>query len=135
MQRVGDDELDVVHAGLGREREDALEDHLARIGERHRRQRQRDVVDADRELHPRTELRAQRVRVLRVLECVGDRLLGVLQRVDGLRWVDDAAPGRETFETEPFTEVEERRRRAPVHLEDESGTATSWQGRTPPSRS
>ena len=37
VQRIGDDELDVVNAGLGRQGEHALDDELAGIGCAHRR--------------------------------------------------------------------------------------------------
>ncbi len=51
VQRVGDDQLDVVDAGLGGAREDGLDDPLADVGQAHRRQRQADVVEGDRQLH------------------------------------------------------------------------------------
>ena len=110
VERVRGDDLDVVDAGFRRERQDALEDHLPRIGTSHRRQRQRDVVERDRQSHPRTELRAQRVGVLRMLERVRDRLFGMRQCFHRLRGIHDAAAARQLLETEPFAGVEQHRR-------------------------
>jgi hypothetical protein len=54
------DEVDVVDARLGRQVEHRLDDPLADVGAPHGRQRQRDVVEADRELHARVEASPER---------------------------------------------------------------------------
>ena len=54
---------DVVDAGRGGQVEHGLDDPLADVGPLHRRQRQRDVVEGDRELHARPQQRRQRVAV------------------------------------------------------------------------
>ena len=79
-----DDHLDVLDAVIGERLEDDGEHALAHVGPAHRRQRQRDVVDADDDLHPGTELRVERVRVVRMVDRVADRGLDVLQRRERL---------------------------------------------------
>ena len=53
VQGEGGDDVDVVDAGLGRQVEHRLDDALAHVGAAHGRQRQRDVVEGDRQLHAR----------------------------------------------------------------------------------
>ena len=87
------DQHDVVDARLGRHVEHRLDDHLADVGRLHRRQRQRDVVEADRQLHARAQQRRQRVAVAdRVQQGVADGPVRVLDRLHRLGGVDDPAP-------------------------------------------
>ena len=55
VEGEGGDEHDVVDAGLGRQVEDGLDHPLADVGGAHRRQRERDVVEGDREPHARAK--------------------------------------------------------------------------------
>jgi hypothetical protein len=64
--------------------EDGLDDALADVGPAHGRQRQRDVVERDGELHAREQQGAQRLACrLGVLERVADGAVGVLERASG----------------------------------------------------
>ncbi len=80
VQRQGGDDVHVVHAGVGGEVEHRLDDALADVGAAHRRQRQRDVVEGDGELHAREEQRRQRIAVDRVEQRVADGGVDVLER-------------------------------------------------------
>ena len=53
VEGEGHDELDVVDPGLGRQVEHLLDHQLADVGALHGRQRQRDVVEGDGQLHAR----------------------------------------------------------------------------------
>ena len=55
MQRQRRDDVDVVDPGLRRQIEHRLDHPLTDVGATHRRQWQRDVVERDRQLHPREE--------------------------------------------------------------------------------
>ena len=72
--------MDVVDAGLGGEVEHGLDDPLADVGPAHLRQRQADVVEGDRQLHPREQQRRQRVLVDRVEQGVADGAVDVVER-------------------------------------------------------
>ena len=87
----------------------------------HRRQRQRDVVEGDRQLHPREQQLRQRVHVLRVQQRVLDRLVDVRHGRQRLRRVDDAGAEREALQPEAEALVDDQRRGAVVHVEDETG--------------
>ncbi len=90
VDRRGDDDLDVLDAVVGEELEDDGEHALAHVGPAHRRERQRDVVDGDDDLHPRAQLRVERIAAEGVVEGVADGRVDVLERVDGRARVDDA---------------------------------------------
>ena len=66
------------------------EDPLANVGALHRRERQRDVVDRDRHLHPGTQLAVQRGAAVRMVEGVANRGVHVLERRHRRLRVDDA---------------------------------------------
>ncbi len=55
VQGEGGDEHDVVDPGIGGQVEHRLYDHLADVGRLHGRQGERDVVEADRQLHAGVE--------------------------------------------------------------------------------
>ena len=124
------DEVHVVDAGLRRHVEHRLDHALADVGPAHRRQRQRDVVERDRQLHAREQQLGQRLRVAeRVEQRVADGAVAVLQRFERLGRVDDAgAVGRQPFEAEPFAVPEQQsaassgRRRA--RIQGEASTAS-----------
>ncbi len=86
VQRERGDQHDVVDARLGRHVEHGLDHHLADVGRLHRRQRERDVVEADGELHAGAEQRRQRVAVADGVEQgVADGPVGVLDRLRSAR--------------------------------------------------
>ena len=118
------DQHDVVDRGFGREVEHGLDDALAYVGRAHGGKRQRDVVERDRQLHAREEQGRQRLAVPeRVEERVPDGVVGVLDRLQGLRRVDDPRPDRQLLEAEALPVEEQRRRGRAVDLEDEPGPA------------
>ena len=122
VQGEGGDEVDVVDSGLGGEVEDRLDDPLADVGTAHLRQRQADVVEGDRQLHPGEQQGAQRLGVDRVVEGVVNRSGDVVDRRQRLRGVDDpAAVGRQLLEGEALAAPEQRRRCRAVDVEHESG--------------
>ena len=89
VQGEGGDELHVVDAGRGGQVEHLLDDPLADVGPLHRGQRQRDVVEGDRELHAWPQQRRQRLAVaLRVQQRVVDGAVDVVERARAAR------PGR-----------------------------------------
>ena len=123
VQGEGGDEVDVVDAGVGGQVEHRLDDPLADVGPAHRRQRQADVVEGDRELHAREQQRGQRVAVERVEQRVADGAVDVVERRQRLGRVDDpAAAGGQLLEPEALAVLEQDRRRRAVDVEDESGT-------------
>ncbi|CAB4723496.1 unannotated protein [freshwater metagenome] len=138
VQRVGRDDLDVVDAGRRGQGQHLLDDPLADVGSAHRRQRQRQVVEGDREPHPGEEQLRQRVGVRRVQQRVEDRALDVGDRGQRLRRVDHPGAEGEGLEPEAESLVDDQGRGPVVDLEDESGTThavhligSSW-GRRPP---
>ncbi len=123
------DQHDVVDAGLRRHVEHGLDHHLADVGRLHGRKRQRDVVEADGELHARPQQRRQRVAVtLRVEQRVADGAVGVLDRLHRLGGVNDAAALGQRLEGEALAAPEQGRWRRLVHLEDEAGSAAHRMG-------
>ena len=124
VQRQRGDELDVVHSRLRRHVEHRLDHHLADVGRLHGRQRQRDVVEADGQLHARAEQCRQRVTVaLGVEQGVADGPVGILDRLHGLGGVDDATALGQRLEAEALAAPEQGRWRRLVDLEDEAWTA------------
>jgi len=95
VKRRGDDDLIVFHAGCGEHLEQNRQGRLPNIGPKHLRQRQRDVVDGDSDLHPRPQQRAQRVHPLGMIERVTNRRRMVPQARDRRFGVDDARPRRQ----------------------------------------
>ena len=90
VQCKGGDEDHVVHAGGGGGVEHRLDDALAHVRAAHRGERQRDVIEGDRQAHARLEQRRQRRRIAdRVLEGVTDRRVGVGEPGERLGRVDD----------------------------------------------
>jgi len=124
VQGQGGDEDHVVHPGVGRHVEDGLDHHLADVGRLHGRQRQRDVVEADGELHAGVQQLGQRVAVAhRVQQGVADGAVGVIEGRQGLGGVDDPAALGQRLEGEALAVPEQRRRGGLVHFQDETGTA------------
>ena len=118
VQAVRDDDVHVVDAVRVELLEQDLDDGLPDVREHHGRQRQRDVVDGDRDAHPRLELRVERVRAERVVERVADGGARVGQPLDGRLRVDDARPDRQVLEQEVLAREEDARRGVAVDVDD-----------------
>src|SRR5205823_10187711 len=57
---------------------------------------------------------------------VTDRRVGIVERANRLRSVDDATSGGEAFEAEAFSVPEQRGRSGAVDVEDEAGTGHDY---------
>ena len=112
VQRERRDQVDVVDAGAVGALEHLLDHPLADVGRAHRRQRQRDVVEGDRQPHAGAQQRVQRVHPERAVERLGDRGLDVGQALQRRRRVDDPRADRQALEPQRLAGVEQRRRRA-----------------------
>ena len=124
VQGQGGDEHHVVDPGVGRHVEHGLDDHLADVRCLHRGERERDVVEADRQLHARVEQRRQRVAIAdRVEQGVANGAVGIVERLHRLGGVDHPTALGEGLEREALAVPEQGRRRGLVHLEDETGSA------------
>ncbi len=124
MQGEGGDEMDVVDPRLGGEVENRLDHPLADVGPAHLGERQADVVEGDRQLHPREQLGAQRLGADRVVEGVADRPGDVVDRRQRLGRVDHPAAVRwQLLEGESLAAPEQRGRGRFVDVEHES---RSW---------
>jgi hypothetical protein len=95
VERGGDDDLDVVDAVVGEELEDDREHALAHVGRAHRRERERDVVDGDDDLHPGRSFAWSGSSPVGVVQRVADRGVDVLQRLERRARVDGARAGGE----------------------------------------
>src|SRR4051812_39978248 len=120
MEGESGDQLHVVDAGGRGHVEHGLDHTLAVVRPMHRRQRQGDVVEGDRELHARLEERRQGLAVERLEQGVADGLVGVGKRVEGLGRIDDAAADRQALEMEALAVPEQGRRRRSVDVENEA---------------
>ncbi len=124
VQGQGGDQDDVVHARRRGHLEHGLDDHLAHVGRLHLRQRERDVVEADRQLHPRAQQRGQRVTIAGgVEERVANGPVRVFERLHRLGRVDHTAALGQRLEHEALAVPEQGGWRGLVHLEDEAGSA------------
>ena len=91
------DEVHVVDAGFGRHVEHGFDDPLTDVGPPHRRQRQRDVVERDRELHAGEQQFGQGLRVAeRVEERMADGGVGS-SGLERLGRIDDSRAVRGDF--------------------------------------
>ena len=88
VQTQRGDDVDVVDACVSGEIEHCLDDSLAVVGRAHLGQRQADVVEGDRQLHPREQLRGQRILVVRMQQRVADRAVDVFDRGQRLGRID-----------------------------------------------
>ena len=122
VQGQSRDQVHVVHPRGGRHVEDLLDDPLADVGAPHGRQRQRDVVEGDGQLHSRPQPRRQRIGVERVQQGVADGLGGIGQAREGLGRVDDpAAARRQPLQAEALTVMEQDRRGRAVDIHHQAG--------------
>jgi hypothetical protein len=125
MQGQRRHQLHVVNTGLGGHVEHRLDHHLTDVGRLHRRQRERDVIEADRELHARTQKGGEGVTVAQWMEQgIADGAIGILDRLHGLGGVNDATALGQRLEAELLSVPEEGRWRRLVDFEDEAWTAT-----------
>jgi hypothetical protein len=120
VERVRHSELDVLDAPAGRELDHLLEHELADVGGLHRRQRDRDVVDRDRESHAGLQKLPQWLGAVGVVERVPDVIAQPAEPGERVRRVDHPRAERELLEPEPLALVDQERRRAFVDLEDET---------------
>ena len=90
VQRQGGDELHVVDTCCRGHVEHRLDDALAVVRLTHGRQRQRHVVESDRQLHPRPQERRQGVAAQRLEQGTADGVVGVGEGVERLWRIDDA---------------------------------------------
>ena len=118
VERVRDDEVDIVHAVVAQELEHHLERRLAHVRRRHRRQRQADVVESDGHPHPGSELRVKRVAPERVVQRVADRASGIRESPDRRRRVDHPGAHREALLEEILPAVQHARGRVPLEEDD-----------------
>ncbi len=115
------DEDDVVDPRLGGQVEDLLDHQLAGVGTAHRGQRQRHVVEGDREPHPRPQQRRQRLGVaVRVEQGVADGADRIGERVERFGRVQHPTACRQRLEVEALAVPEQGGRGGSVDLEDES---------------
>ena len=80
MQRIGDNQVNVVNAIIGQRLQHHVKHPLAQVGALHLRQRQADVVDRDGDAHVGVELREERVGVFGMQQRVANRYVGIGQR-------------------------------------------------------
>ena len=122
MHAGRDDHLDIVDAVIREQIEHDGEHPFANVGAAHRRKRQRDVVDRDRDLHPRPELRVEGLRVVRVVDRVANRGVDVLQPLDGRLGIEHAGAGRQ-IDFDELVAGEEHAGRASAVEGDDAGVA------------
>ena len=118
VQRERGDQMDVLDTRAVGALEHVLDHAAADVGQLHRRQREADVVERDRQLHARAEQAVERVHAERRVERGADRGVDVDQALQRRRRVDDPAADREPLQAEGLAGMEERRRRVLVDLDD-----------------
>src|ERR687896_532577 len=112
--------FDALRGGL---LENLLYDELADVRPLHRRQRDREVVESDGELHAGEEELVEGLHRKKLQERPLDGDVRVCERVERAGRVDHARPLRELFRIEPVPRVEHHRRA--VLLEDGRETRTA----------
>ena len=138
VERVRHDQPHVVHAGARRELQDVFDHAPADVGRLHRRERQRDVVERDRQAHPGVQQLRERVGGDGVQQRVLDGGVHVADPGQRVGRVDHLGAEREALDAEPLAGVHEERRGAFVDLQDEAGSAhwilssSPFSGRTRP---
>ena len=116
------DDVQVVDAGLGCHVNDLFHHELAHVGRGHRRQRQGQVVEGDRQLHPASQERFERIVLQRFGDRAFDGTLGMRDRFERVGRIDDARAQRHLLQPDALPEVEEHRRRVAIDLDHGSGT-------------
>ncbi len=117
VQGIGDDDVNVVNSVSGKHVAHDLENRLANVRRRHRRQRQTDVVNRDGDTHSRFELCKERVATKRVIQGVTDRSLTIRQTFD--RWIriKNTRSDRQVFENKVFTRRHNARRAIAIDVD------------------
>ena len=118
VQRERRDELDVLDPGAVGALDDLLDDLAADVRRAHRRERDGDVVEGDRQPHARAQERVERVEAERGVERRGDGSGHVGERGNRRRRVDDPRADGEALEPELLAGVEQGRRRVLADLRD-----------------
>ena len=111
------DQVDVLDSGLRGHVDDLFHDQLAHVRRRHRRQREREVVEGDGQFHAATQERLQRVVVERLGQRALDGPLGVGDRIERIGRIDDAGAERELLQPHAFAEMKEHRRGVAIDLD------------------
>ena len=120
VQRRRHDDLEVLHPGAGGQLDHVLEHALTHVRGHHRRQRDREVVDRDRELHPREQQLGQRLLIAgRLEQRATDLPVEVAQARQRIRRIHDARAEREPLHPVPLALVDDQGRRPLVHLQHE----------------
>ncbi len=117
VQAERGDQVDVFHAGLRRHVDDLFHHELAHIRRRHRRQRQRQVVEGDRQLHAPPQQSFQRVVLQGPCKRALDRTLGVRDRLQRIGWVHDARAEGQLLEPDALAKVKQHRRCVAIDLD------------------
>ena len=90
VQAERGDDVQVIDARLRGHVDDLFHHQLPDIGRGHRRQRQRQVVERDRQLHAAPQQRLQRIVLERLAQRSFDRALRMGDGLERVRRVDDA---------------------------------------------
>ena len=114
VQAKRGDDVKVVDARLSGHVDDLFHHELAYIGRGHGRQWQREVVERDRQLHPASQQRLQRIVLQRLGQRPLDRTFRMRDRLERVRRIDDARSERHLFQPDAFPEVKEHRRRVAI---------------------
>ena len=117
VERDGDDEMNVLDAVPVHHVDEDFERRLTNVRSLHRRQRHAQIVNRNRHLHARLQLREERVAVVRVIERVANRRLAVGQAFDRLVRVDDARPDRQIFQNKIHARGDDARRAVAVDVD------------------
>ena len=120
------DDVQIVDAGLGRHVDDLLHHQLPHVRRRHRRQRKREIVEGDRQLHAPAQQRLERVVLERLAQRALDRAFGMCDWLQWIGRVHDARTERHLLQPDAFSEVKEHRRRVAIDFYDRARARHQW---------
>ena len=109
MQRIGNDDVNVIDSGATQQIQHNLQHLLADVRRFHGRQRKADVVHRNRDLHAGRKLRVQRIAAERAIQRVANRRFGIRQSEDRRLWINHACSHRQIFQQEVFTVMQNPR--------------------------
>ena len=118
VERVGDEQVDVVHARIGEQVEDDLQHDLPHVRRPHGRERQGDVVHRDQHLHAGAQLGVERIALFGMVDRPADRRPPVGQRLDGRIGEHHSRPDRQLLEQDLAVAEDHPRRTLPVLHDD-----------------
>ena len=95
-----------------------LENRLANVRRRHRRQRQADVVNCDRHSHSRLELSEEWIASVRMIQRVANRGFAIRQTFDRRVGIQHPRSDREIFENEVLTGRHDSRRAVAIDVDN-----------------